>query len=52
MASLREQCSWVHLHDRDAATKKAKDIVKIAVARARLLQPQTEQKIPSPMLRW
>ncbi|MGB2799754.1 MAG: CoB-CoM heterodisulfide reductase HdrA2 [Dehalococcoidia bacterium] len=46
MASIREQCSWVHLHDRDAATKKAKDIVKIAVARARLLQPQQEMEIP------
>jgi len=46
MASIREQCSWVHLHDREAATKKAKDIVKIAVARARSLQPQQEIEIP------
>ena len=46
MTSIREQCSWVHLHDREAATKKAKDIVKIAVARARLLQPQQEMEIP------
>jgi len=46
MASIREQCSWVHLHDREAATKKAKDIVKIAVARARFLQPQKEAEIP------
>ena len=46
MASIREHASWVHLHDRDAATEKAKDIVKIAVARARLLQPQHELEIP------
>lgn len=46
MANIREQCSWVHLHDRDAATKKAKDIVKIAVARARLLQPYEDTAIP------
>ena len=46
MGSLREHCSWVHLHDREAATKKAKDIVKISVARARLLQPQEELEIP------
>jgi heterodisulfide reductase subunit A len=46
MASIREQCSWVHLHDRAAATEKAKDIVKIAVAKARLLQPQEDTKIP------
>jgi heterodisulfide reductase subunit A len=46
MGSLREHCSWVHLHDRQAATKKAKDIVKISAARANLLQPQTEIEIP------
>ncbi len=46
MASIREQCSWVHLHDRATATEKAKDIVKIAVAKARLLQPQEDTKIP------
>jgi heterodisulfide reductase subunit A len=46
MTSIREHCSWVHLYDRESATKKAKDIVKIAVARARLLQPQQEMEIP------
>jgi len=46
MASIREQCSWVHLHDLEAATKKAKDVIKIAVARARLLQPHKEIEIP------
>ncbi len=46
MASIREHASWVHLYDREAATKKAKDIVKIAVARASLLQPQQEMEIP------
>ncbi len=46
MTSIREQCSWVHLHDRDAATRKAKDIVKIAVAKARLLEPQEDTEIP------
>lgn len=46
MANIREQCSWVHSSDRNAATETAKDIVKIAVARARLLQPQEESEIP------
>jgi heterodisulfide reductase subunit A len=46
MANIREQCSWVHLHDREAATAKAKDLVKIAVARARELEPQTEAVVP------
>jgi len=46
MANIREHCSWVHLYDRESATKKAKDIVKMAVARASLLQPQQEMEIP------
>jgi len=46
MANIREQCSWIHLHDREAATKKAKDIVKIAVAKTTLLQPQEDTTIP------
>ncbi|MFC1919393.1 CoB-CoM heterodisulfide reductase HdrA2 [Chloroflexota bacterium] len=46
MANIREQCSWVHLHDKENATEKAKSIVKIAIARARLLGPQDESLIP------
>jgi len=46
MANIREQCSWVHLHDKKAATDKARDLVKMAVARARELQPQTETVVP------
>ncbi len=46
MANIREQCAWVHLHDREAATAKAQDIVKAAVARARWLYAQDEEKLP------
>jgi len=46
MANIREHCSWVHLHDKEAATEKAKDIVKMAVSRVRFLQPQQETEIP------
>jgi heterodisulfide reductase subunit A-like polyferredoxin len=46
MANLREQCSWVHLNEPDAATQKAEDLVKMAVSRARLLQPLKEEKLP------
>jgi heterodisulfide reductase subunit A len=46
MANIREHCSWVTPGDREAATRKAKDIVKVAVARARWLHPQDEEKIP------
>jgi len=34
MANLREQCSWVHMKEPDAATRKAKDLVRMAVSRA------------------
>lgn len=45
MANIREHCSWVTPGDREAATRKAKEIVKVAVARARWLYPQTEEQI-------
>jgi heterodisulfide reductase subunit A len=46
MANLREQCSWVHIHEPEAATQKAEDLVKMSVARVRLLSPLTEQVLP------
>jgi heterodisulfide reductase subunit A2 len=46
MANLREHCSWVTPGDRAAATRKAKDLVKVAVARSRWLYPQDEEQIP------
>ncbi len=39
MANIRDQCSWVHMHEPEAATVKAKDLVRMAVAKARLLEP-------------
>jgi heterodisulfide reductase subunit A len=46
MANLREHCSWVHINEKDAATEKAKDLVKMAVARARYLEAQEEMVVP------
>ena len=46
MANIREQCSWVHLYDRKGGTEKAKDLVKVAVAKAALLQPAEEMEVP------
>jgi heterodisulfide reductase subunit A len=46
MANIREQCSWVHGHDTDQATVKARDLVRSAVARVRLLNAQTEAEVP------
>jgi len=39
MANIRDQCSWVHMHEHKKATEKAKDLVASMVAKARLLKP-------------
>jgi len=39
MANIRDQNSWVHMHEPDAATEKAKDLVRMAVAKAQFLKP-------------
>lgn len=46
MANLREHCAWVHMGDREAATRKARDLMRMAVGRARLLEPQRPAEIP------
>ena len=46
MANIREHCSWVHLHEKEAATEKAKDLVRAAVAKATLLEPAIETEVP------
>jgi len=45
MANIREHCSWVTAGNGQAATEKAKRIVKVAVARANWLIPQEEEQI-------
>jgi heterodisulfide reductase subunit A len=45
MANLREHCSWVHMNEPEAATEKAADLTKMAVARARRLQPLEPESI-------
>lgn len=46
MANIREHCSWVHSNDPAGATQKAKDTVRMAVARAHFLKPQIESEVP------
>lgn len=46
MANIRDQCSWVHMHEPEAATKKAKDLVRMAVAKSRLLEPLHKMELP------
>jgi heterodisulfide reductase subunit A len=42
MANIRNQCSWVHAADPELATEKAKDLLRMAVAKVGLLEPLTE----------
>jgi heterodisulfide reductase subunit A len=46
MANIREHCSWVHSKEKEAATQKAKDIVRMSVARAIGLEPLHEFDLP------
>jgi len=45
MTNIRDQCSWVHMHEPKEATEKAKDLVRSIVAKARLLQPLQKPEI-------
>ncbi len=42
MTNIRDQCSWVHMHDPERATEKAKDLVRMAVSKVRLAKPLPE----------
>jgi len=46
MANIRDHCTWVHAHEPQAATQKAKDLVRMGVAKARLLTAMKEETIP------
>ena len=40
MVNIRDQCSWVHMQERDDGNQKAMDLIRMGVAKAALLQPQ------------
>ena len=46
MANIRNQCSWVHQNDWERATEKAKDLVRMAVAKAARLEPLHRTRVP------
>lgn len=46
MANIRNQCSWVHSNDWEAATSKAKELVRMAASRAALLEAQRTVDVP------
>ena len=45
MANIRDQCSWVHMREPEKATEKAKDLIRMAVAKATLLETGDEPEI-------
>jgi heterodisulfide reductase subunit A len=46
MANIREHCSWVHSREKEKATQKAKDIIRMSAARALHLEPLGEIDLP------
>lgn len=44
-ANIRDQCSWIHMREPEKATEKSKDLVRMAVAKAVLLEPQEEKSV-------
>jgi heterodisulfide reductase subunit A len=40
MVNIRDQCSWVHMKEQENGTNKAKDLIRMGVAKAALLAPQ------------
>ncbi len=45
MANIRDQCSWVHMDKKKEATEKAKNLVRMAIAKASLTEPLHEQEL-------
>ena len=45
MANIRNQDSWMHYHEPEKATQKAKDLIRMAVARASTLCPLHDKRI-------
>ena len=46
MANIRDQNTWVHMSDPDKATEKAKDLVRMAVAKAAFIEPLHQVDLP------
>jgi heterodisulfide reductase subunit A len=45
IVNLREHVSWPHVHEPEKATEKAKTLVRMGVARAKLLEPLEKRKV-------
>ncbi len=46
MANIREQCSWVHAKDKEGATAKAIDLVRMAVSKVQRSKSLSGSTIP------
>lgn len=40
MVNIRDQCSWVHMQERQDGTQKAKELIRMGIAKAAFLTPQ------------
>ncbi|ACX52045.1 4Fe-4S ferredoxin iron-sulfur binding domain protein [Ammonifex degensii KC4] len=47
IANIREQCSWAHPDNPYRATEKAKDLVRMAVAKVKLAKPLENVRVPA-----
>ncbi|MCU0859755.1 MAG: CoB--CoM heterodisulfide reductase iron-sulfur subunit A family protein [Thermoplasmata archaeon] len=46
MVNIREQCSWVHAHEKEKATEKASDLVRMGASKAARLEPLEAREVP------
>ncbi|MEJ2039790.1 MAG: FAD-dependent oxidoreductase, partial [Desulfosarcinaceae bacterium] len=46
MANIRDQNTWVHMNNPEKATEKAKDLVRMAVAKAAYIEPLSHVSVP------
>jgi heterodisulfide reductase subunit A len=46
MANIRNQCTWVHQAEPEKATEKCEDLIRMAVAKARMLEPLKYISVP------
>jgi heterodisulfide reductase subunit A len=46
MTNIREHCSWVHSHEKEKATEKAQELLRMAVAKSQNLRPLSRKTVP------
>lgn len=46
MVNIREQCSWVHAHEKEKATEKAAQLIGMGVSKAAKLEPLEAREVP------